>query len=674
MLDLYINEKLNIDGTEMTVDQITETGHLILKDRFQRPFEFTEVALLEKIEKGEAEVLGRLHSSSRSGEIRTPELSEKQQARVDRVWPFVMEYVDRGLTSRSNQTLEELRDSVDEAKLPKGVDKPSISTIRRALIKYECSSQIGECAIAPEFHKCGNRTPRHAAHVYEAMKEATRYYLSRERPSLVQAHSVMIGKIAREVSTVPTVIPSSKMVSRRLDQMDAREVCRRRYGSKAANQKYVRVQRKPRPTMPLEDVRLDHTPVHTFLEENMTGNEYVEIASIVPERCTFSKVIDRFSNAVLGFHLSYEKESSATALEAVRHAVMTKDEYMDSFKDHPVKELRPKNCWPMYGKPTRLFADNGSAHKSNDFTLSLRSVGISPELTKVANPKSNGSIERMFRTLNQFGLASLPGATFSNSADRGDYDSAKRACFGIDILEAFLVKLIVDVYHQRKQRALGYKTPQEKWTEGVEAFPIPIIHSQYDIFKLMGYRYLGQEIHRTGVNVEGMWFDSDELNALMSDGTRAKKKKVEIRLDPRNLTFAYVIDQKTGEILEVPNVEAEIIQREGFTLNTVRAIRMAQLAETDDEKVIRFHQLADAGDLYLAASKGFGQRPKKPLKKTKDTPIQRDVTLLPDPDWDVCNAEEAHEFDDIDDTDATVEADETHYEELLQGLSSLVSN
>ncbi|MBO6948487.1 MAG: DDE-type integrase/transposase/recombinase [Rhodospirillales bacterium] len=672
MLDLAVNDKLNINGTEMVIDHVARSGDLVLRDHFGRSFEFAANAMVKKIEKGEAEVLGRSFSSSRRGEIITPVLSEKQQARVDWVWPYVMAYVNRGLTSYSKQTLQELRDSV-QVDLPDGVDKPSISTIYRALKKYELSSQTSASAIAPDFHKCGNRTPRHAPHVCEAREEAVRYYLSRERPSLVQAHAVMVGRIAKKVAAVPNVIPSSKVISRRLDEMDAREIKRRRHGGKAANQDYARVHRVPRPSVPLEDVRLDHTPVHTFLAENMLADEYAKIAPIIPERCTLSMVVDRFSNAILGIHLSYEKESTATALEAVRHAVLTKDEYVDSFRDHPVKELRPKNNWPMYGKPRRLFADNGSAHKSDVFTKAVTSVNITVELTKVANPKSNGAIERMFRTLNQFGLSSLPGATFSNAVDRGDYDSTKRACFGIDILEAFLVKLIVDVYHQRKQRALGNKTPQEKWSEGVEVFPIPIIDSQDDIFKLMGYRYMDHEIHRTGVNVEGMWFDSDELNGLMCNGARARKTKVEIRLDPRDLTFAYVIDQDTGEILEVPNVEAEIINSEGMTLNTVRAIRMAQLAETNEEKVIRFRQLADAGDLYLAASKGFGQRRKKRGKKVKDAPNKREETLLEDPEWESRDLQDLHE-DEADDDKAAVDAEEAVYEELLKSLEPLVNN
>ena len=68
----------------------------------------------------------------------------------------------------------------------------------------------------------------------------------------------------------------------------------------------------------------------------------------------------------------------------------------------------------------------------------------------------------MFGTLNTGLLHQLPGTTFSNTRQRGDYDSVKNACVGLDVLVKALHLFLLDEYAEDFHRGLG-GIPARKW-------------------------------------------------------------------------------------------------------------------------------------------------------------------------------------------------------------------
>ena len=62
----------------------------------------------------------------------------------------------------------------------------------------------------------------------------------------------------------------------------------------------------------------------------------------------------------------------------------------------------------------------------------------------------------------------LPGTTFSNVAQRGDYDSDGSAALTLDELETWLWRFIAGDYNVRIHSATGRPPLEPPWTQGPE--------------------------------------------------------------------------------------------------------------------------------------------------------------------------------------------------------------
>lgn len=60
----------------------------------------------------------------------------------------------------------------------------------------------------------------------------------------------------------------------------------------------------------------------------------------------------------------------------------------------------------------------------------------------------------------------IPGATFSNTADKGNYNSEEQAVMTMHELEKWYLDFVVNVYHCTEHSSLGM-TPKEKFYQGL---------------------------------------------------------------------------------------------------------------------------------------------------------------------------------------------------------------
>ncbi|NWP05639.1 transposase family protein, partial [Escherichia coli] len=86
-----------------------------------------------------------------------------------------------------------------------------------------------------------------------------------------------------------------------------------------------------------------------------------------------------------------------------------------------------KAPWDNQGLMDRLHLDNAREHRSDALKRGCRAHSISIEYRPVRRPHFGGHIERLIGTV-MGTVHLLPGTTFSNVAERGDYDSEGEAC------------------------------------------------------------------------------------------------------------------------------------------------------------------------------------------------------------------------------------------------------
>ena len=142
-------------------------------------------------------------------------------------------------------------------------------------------------------------------------------------------------------------------------------------------------------------------------------------------------------------------------------------------KDHVKQTLRTTNDYMAYGIPEVLVVDNAMVEFGRDLELACLQLGIELQHMPPRKPWFKGAIERFFRTLNQELIHTIPGTTFSNFLERGDYDFRKYACMTLDALWEALHLWIVDVYTQDIHKGVGGSSrskgiPAKLWERALE--------------------------------------------------------------------------------------------------------------------------------------------------------------------------------------------------------------
>lgn len=91
-----------------------------------------------------------------------------------------------------------------------------------------------------------------------------------------------------------------------------------------------------------------------------------------------------------------------------------------------LERLGVEVAWPMSGKPREVHVDNASEFHSEALRRGCDQHGIKLEYRPKGMPYFGGIIERLIGTMMQM-VHELPGTTFSNPSERGDYDSDSTA-------------------------------------------------------------------------------------------------------------------------------------------------------------------------------------------------------------------------------------------------------
>ena len=270
-------------------------------------------------------------------------------------------------------------------------------------------------------------------------------------------------------------------------------------------------------TRPLEVVQVDHTQVDIMIVDQATretaGRPWITLA------------IDVLTRMVTGFHLGLEPPSRTSIGLCLLHAVYDKTGWM---ADRSVEAL-----WPTAGLPEALHVDNGADFRSRTFERACRNHGIQIKWRPVGEPHFGGHIERLIGTT-MGAVQMLPGSTFSNPADRGDYQSASAARMTLRELERWIAWEIAGNYHQRVHSALN-RPPIAVWREHEDKMDLrlPVDRLQFWVSFLPEKE---RTLRRDGIHFYNIRYWSDALTA----DVWSSKKKLLIKYDPRDLSRIFV--------------------------------------------------------------------------------------------------------------------------------------
>ncbi len=216
--------------------------------------------------------------------------------------------------------------------------------------------------------------------------------------------------------------------------------------------------------------------------------------------------IDAHSRCVAGLHLSYEAPSATVAGLCLAHAALDKTAYL--------RTLGIEADWPCQGRPGEVFVDNGSEFHSSAFRRGCEQHGIALRHRPKGAPHRGGIVERLVGTA-MGRVHELPGTTFSNPAERGDYDSSKAACLTLAELERWLVLAVTGPYHNGVHGGLG-GPPLARWRAGVAEHGAPQAVADPHAFLVDFLPVLRRRVTREGIVCDHMAYYNGALRPLVA--------------------------------------------------------------------------------------------------------------------------------------------------------------
>jgi putative transposase len=410
----------------------------------------------------------------------------------------------------------------------------------------------------------------------------SRYYLTRNRPTVSQ----LVRDVQTNCMSAGLKPPHHRTIKARLEDIDLQRRAKRRGEDKIVKETQA-VPGVFAASRPLQVVQVDHTKADIFVVDEETrqpiGRPWLTLA------------MDVCSRMVTGFYLTMDAPSRLSTSLCLLHSVFDKSAWL--------REREITEAWPVAGLPETLHVDNGADFRSRAFKRGCEDAGIAIAWRPPAEPRFGGHIERLIGT--QMGkLHLLPGTTFSNAQELGEYDSKRHSALTLRELERYIALDIVGSYHQSIHSSLG-RPPVAVWREHENEIPLRLPQDRMR-FWLTFLPEQERTLRPTGIHLFGLRYWSAALSADVGRSNR----RLLVKYDPRDMARIFV-RRPSGNFVEARYADLTL---PSVTLHEAVAARRALLAKGRQEintraivgTAIAQRKLVDAATRKTAAARRAG--------------------------------------------------------------------
>ena len=184
--------------------------------------------------------------------------------------------------------------------------------------------------------------------------------------------------------------------------------------------------------------------------------------------------------------------------------------------------------------------------------------GIELNWRPVARPQFGGHIERIIGTAMRE-VHTLPGTTFSNIQQRGEYKSEKYAIMTLKSLEKWLAEYIINVYHKQIHSGINC-TPEHSFVFGIFGDcktslgrGLPERIADEDKFKISLLPTIERTIQQSGIKIDSIQYYADALRRWIRAKDKDKKaRKFIFKRDLRDISTIWFYDPEIKEYYPIP--------------------------------------------------------------------------------------------------------------------------
>lgn len=420
-------------------------------------------------------------------------------------------------------------------------EKTNLATLYRWINRFK---QTGTISSLVPLRKAGGRGQSRLTPEVDALLKTViekEYLTSQKKP--VKKICLEVTQRCRQANITP---PHYLTIWRRINSIPEYLRVRGRLGKEIADAKFEPHQGSlPTPVSPLSTVEIDHTRLDIVLVD--------EVHRLAIGRPWITLAIDDYSRVVLGFYISFDPPGALSVGMCLAHALLPKEVWLS--------KMDVKGEWNCWGKMQTIQADNANEFRGDSLKRICTEYGMNLQWRPVKKPNWGGHIERLLGTVLKE-IHTLPGTTFSNPRDKGNYDSVGKASLTLYELEKWLTTYIVNVYHQRFHQGIG-KSPIQKYQEGIlgdgtqPGLGIPRRLLNERKVQLDFLPHVERSVQEYGVVIDHIhyyhhilkkWVHSLELKSAKN---RTKRKFI-FKRDPRNISLVYFYDPELKQYYEIP--------------------------------------------------------------------------------------------------------------------------
>lgn len=422
-------------------------------------------------------------------------------------------------------------------------------------------------ALADKHHCKGNVQNRYEQELEDLANDVIEtIYLTLERQSIADCLEILRGRISRLNQTrLPSEQlsrPACAYLKRKISNLNSYDVCVARFGKPIADIRFRAAGKGAIADTPLARASMDHCRLDVIVVDDATG--------LPLGRPWLTLILDECTRYILGYYIGFEEPSNVSVARALRNALMPKTELLKRYPN-------VLNVWDAWGVMHTLVVDNGLEFHGDAIEHGAGTFGIVIQFCPRRKPWYKGKIERLFGTINSGLLAGMPGRTFSNVLEKGDYDPLKHAVVGLETLREAVFTWIVDVYHQKIHRGLG-RTPAQAWHEAIQLTDRWLPASSTVLDSAFSRHETRQLTHK-GIEFDSLLYNSNDMRVLREQ--HGHVMSVEVRVMDDDLGHVFVVAPDGQTVIKVPALEPEYAT--GMTRWQHKICRRYQRRMQDDQ-------------------------------------------------------------------------------------------